>query len=456
MYDIAIIGAGPGGYVAAIKAAQLGAKVALVEREYMGGTCLNWGCIPTKAVLASVDRFVEAKKLAKFGITAENISIDYQKVSERKTATVEKIRKSLTQLVNSYNIDIIEGTASIKDTHHLVVKNNENITEIEFKNLIIATGSTPVSLPGLTVDHKFIFDTNDILSLDKLPESVLIVGSGASGIEWARIFSNMGKKVTVVEVGSKLAPMLDNSCSERVERLFKRSKIDYYYSTHVEKIEDKKVILANHKLIEPEIIFLAAGRAPVVNIEGLKETGLDFNGKFIDVDNNMRTNIDNIYAIGDVTGKLLLAHVASHHAIIAVEHIMQGKEGHFDYDSVPKIVYGTPEICSVGLTEEEIKAKSIPYLSNTFMIGGVGKSVIEDEIDGFIKVLATKDKILGVHLVAKNGDFLIQQAAIAMNNGLSPDQLKHTVFAHPTVSEALHEAFLGIDGLPIHVQNPKK
>lgn len=454
MYDIAIIGAGPGGYVAAIRAAQLGAKVALIEKNDIGGTCLNWGCIPTKAVLASVDRFVEAKKLAKFGINAENLNIDYQKISERKNTTVEKLRKSLTQLIKSYNIDIIEGLATIKDTNHLSVQKDDTITELEFKKLIIASGSKPISLPGLTVDHEFILDTNDILALNNLPESVLIVGSGASGIEWARIFSNMDKKVTLVELAPKLAPMLDSSCSERVERLFKRAKIDYYYSTSIEKIENKKVVLSNHKLIEPDIIFLAAGRAPVINRENLEQIGLNFNNKFIEIDNNMKTNINNIYAIGDVTGKLLLAHVASHQAIIAVDHILKGKEGHLDYNYVPKIIYGSPEICSVGLTEEEIKAKNIPYLSNTFLIGGVAKSLIEDEIDGFIKVLATNDKILGVHIVAKNGDFLIQQATIAMASGITPEQLKHTVFAHPTVSEALHESFMGIDGLPIHI--PKK
>lgn len=455
MYDIAIIGAGPGGYVAAIKAAQLGAKVALIEKENLGGTCLNWGCVPTKAILASIDRFADAKKLAKFGITAENISLDYEKVSERKDLTVQKIRKNLTQLIKSYNIDIIEGNAKIKDKNNIIVEGHST-THVECKNIIIATGSMPVSLPNINIDHKFILDTNDILALNKLPESVLIIGSGASGIEWSRIFSHAGKKVTLVELAPRLSPMFDGSCSERIERLFKRTKIDYYYNTKIERIEEKSVILTNGKKIEPEIIFLAAGRAPNIEIEGINELNLTLNGKYIDVNNNMQTNIPNVYAIGDVNGKLLLAHVASHQGIIAVEHILKGKEGHLNYDSVPKIVYGSPEICSLGLTEEELKLKSIPYLSNTFLIGGVGKSLIEDEIDGFIKVLATNDKILGVHIVAKNGDFLIQQAAIAMNNGLTPEQLKNTVFAHPTVSEAMHEAFMGIDGLPIHIPNPNK
>ncbi|EKE03442.1 MAG: hypothetical protein ACD_20C00203G0015 [uncultured bacterium] len=450
-YDIAIIGAGPGGYVSAIRAAQLGAKVALIEKENVGGVCLNWGCIPTKAILASVDRYNEAKKFSKFGINFDNLDFDFTRISDRKNTIVEKLRKSLIQLIKSYDIDIISGEASIETRNKANISNSDGIQEIEFDYLILATGSRPVSLPGLPIDHEFILDTNDILSLEELPETIMIIGSGASGIEWSRIFSSLGKKVILVEIASRLAPMLDSSISERLERIFKRNRIEYYTETKVEKIEGKTVTLQNCKEFQPDIIFLAAGRMPNSDIKGLDELGIIKNNKYIAVDENLKTNIDNIYAIGDVTGKLLLAHVASHQGVKAVENILTGKSVKINYNAVPKIIYGNPEIGSVGYSEDELIAQNIAYEKSLFPMSAIGKTIIEDELEGFIKVLATKDKILGVHLIADRGDFITQQAAIAINSNLIPDDLKETVFAHPTVSEALYEAFLGIDGHPLHL-----
>lgn len=450
IYDIAIIGAGPGGYVSAIRAAQLGAKVALIEKEHIGGVCLNRGCIPTKAILVSIDKYNEAQKFKKFGINIENLSIDYKKVFERKTTVVEKLRKSLSQLVKSYKIDVFYGEASLDNNEKLSVINSNETQEICFKNLIIATGSRPVSLPGLDIDHKFILDTDDILSLEELPESIMIVGSGASGIEWSRIFNSLGKKVTLIEVAQKLAPMFDSSISERIERLLKRKKIEFYTGTKISKIENKTVTLENGKEISPDIIFLAAGRIPNLDIKGFDKLNIAKNGKFIAVDNNLKTNIDNIYAIGDITGILQLAHVASHQGVKAVENILLNKESLINYNATPKIIYGNPEIGSVGYTEEELIKENIDYEVSNFPIGAVGKSLIDDEIDGFIKVLASKEKIYGVHMVAAHADMLIQQAAIAINSNLSPEDMKEVIFAHPTVSEALYEAFLGIYGLPVH------
>ncbi|OGI04340.1 MAG: dihydrolipoyl dehydrogenase [Candidatus Melainabacteria bacterium GWF2_32_7] len=450
-YDIAIIGAGPGGYVSAIRAAQLGAKVVLIEKENIGGVCLNWGCIPTKAILASVDRYNEAKKFSKFGINIENLTFDYKKISDRKLTIVEKLRKSLSQLIKSYGIDVIYGEASIETKNMMKVTNSEALQEVEFDYLILATGSRPVSLPGLPIDHKFILDTNDILALEELPDSIMIIGSGASGIEWSRIFSSLGKKVILVEIASKLAPMLDSSISERLERIFKRNKIEYYTETKVEKIENKTVTLQNCKEFQPDIIFLAAGRIPNSDIKGLDEIGIITNNKYIQVDDNLKTNIDNIYAIGDVTGKLLLAHVASHQGVKAVENILLGKQANINYNTIPKVIYGTPEIGSVGCSEDELIAQNIDYEKSLFPMSAIGKTIIEDELEGFIKVLASKDKILGVHLIADGGDYITQQAAIAMNSNLTPEELKETVFAHPTNSEALYEALLGINGHPLHL-----
>jgi len=454
-YDIAIIGAGPGGYVAAIRAAQLGAKVALIEKEYVGGVCLNRGCIPTKTIIASMDRYNQVKKLSKFGINIENLSFDYSKISQRKGDIVEKIRKNLAGLIKSYKIEVISGSASIESANKIIVEQAENSVEIEFKNIIIATGSRPVSLPELNIDHKFILDTNDILSLESLPESVLIVGSGASGIEWSRIFGNFGKKVVLVEFAPILAPMFDKSISERIERMFKRQRIEFYTGTCISKIEESTAFLNNGKEFKPDIIFLAAGRTPNIEINGLDKLGIKTCKKGIVVDENLKTSVDNVYAIGDVTGILPLAHVASHQGIKAVEKILLDKISPVNYNAVPKIIYGNPEIASVGYTEDELISKNIRYKSSIFPMSAIGKSVVEDEIEGFVKVLADENKIFGVHIIAEQAAAMVQQAAIAINNNLSSQNIKETVFAHPTYSEAVHESFLGINGFPIHLPMAK-
>lgn len=447
IYDIAIIGAGPGGYVAAIKASQLGLKVSLIEKENIGGVCLNRGCIPSKAVLASLDRYIEAKKLSKFGIGCEKINFDYEKISKRKNIIIEKLRKGVGLLLKNNEVDIFKGEAVIKSENKLMV--NDEL--IEYKNLIVATGSSPRSLNNLEIDHDFILDTDDIINLEQLPENILIVGSGASGIEWARIFAGFGKKVVVTEIANRLAPMFDESQSERLERLFKKSRIKFYKETYVEKIEDKKVTLSNSEELNPDVIFLAAGRTPNSNIEGLK-VELTKEG-FIKVKENLETSIPNIYAIGDVNGLLPLAHIASHQGTEVVEKIANNKEVKINYNACPKIIYGHPEIASVGFTEEELRQKNIAYKVSNFPISAVGRSIIEDDIDGFIKLLATEEEILGAHIIASNADNLIQQCAIAINANLSPEIIKNTIFAHPTQSESVLEAFIGLDGKYMHLPN---
>lgn len=451
-FDIAIIGAGPGGYVAAIRAAQLGAKVALIEKENLGGCCLNWGCIPTKTVLASADRYNEAKKLSKFGISFENLSFDYKKVFDRKQNIIEKIRKNLAQLIKSYKIQVFFGEAHILSANSLKVEGKEQ-QEINFKNLILATGSSVTSFPDLQIDHKFVIDSNDVLLLETLPEHILIVGSGAIGTEWARIFDAAGKKVSIVEIAPKLAPMFDIEISDRLERLYKRKRIEFFTETKIEKIEQNIVYLSNGKQISPDAVFLAVGRKPNLDIQGLDCLNIAKNGRFIAVDDNMKTNVDNVYAIGDITGILPLAHVASHQGVVAVEHMISGKNSKIAYNAVPKIVYGHPEIATVGENEQDLTAKGIVFEKSVFPVAAVGKNVVEDEIEGFVKVLASNGKILGVHMLCLHSSIMIQQAVIAMNAGLSVEQMKETVFAHPTLSESLYEAFLGIDGKSLHLLN---
>jgi len=452
IYDIAIIGAGPGGYVAAIRAAQLGSSVLLIEKEFLGGTCLNRGCIPSKSVITSAEKYSSAKKFSKFGVNIENLGFDYKKISERKDFVVEKMRKSLTQLIKSNKIDVIYGEACIENKNRLkIINNSDENNIIEFKNLIIASGSRTVSLPDLEIDHEFILDTDDVIKLDKIPESVLIAGSGASGIEWARIFNTFGSKVIIVEIAQNLAPLHDKSISERVERIFKQKKIEFYTNTKIKQIINKKVVLDNNLEFSPEIVFLAAGRSPNTEIKGIETLNIAKSGKYFAVDNNLKTNINNIYAVGDVTGLMPLAHTASHQGVAAVENILHNKQANINYNAIPHIIYGNPEICAAGLSEQELIKRNISYKSSIFPVSAAGKYFIEDEIEGFVKVLSDGEKILGVHIITDNGADLIAQAAIAISNNLTVEQIVETVFAHPTHSEALHEAFLGINSKSLHI-----
>jgi dihydrolipoamide dehydrogenase len=456
IYDIAIIGAGPGGYVAAIRAAQLGARVVLVEKGEIGGVCLNRGCIPSKAVITSVDRYIAAKNLSKFGIKVDNVSYDYGEIFARKEKVVQKLGRGLSQLIKANGIEYVQGTAGIESADMLKEVSDSGEQEITFKHLIIATGSRTASLPGIETDHKFVLDTDDILRLETLPESVLVVGSGASGIEWTRIFSGLGKKVAVVEIAQNLAPMFDISISEAIGKAFKRKKMDFYTGVKVEKVQDRQVFLSNGVELTPDIVFLAAGRAPNTDIPGIEKLNLEMNGRFFKVDSNLRTTTGNIYAIGDVNGLFPVAHVASHQGVKAVEHILLGHEANINYLDVPSVIYGAPEMAGVGYTENQLVEKGIPFKKSVFPMGAIGKAVVEEEIEGFVKILANDQEILGAHVVSDNGAELVQQIVIAKSAGVSPEKLKDVIFAHPTLSEAVHESVLGVFGEALHIPPVKE
>jgi len=448
MYDIAIIGGGPAGFEAAIRAKELGANVLLVEKKHLGGTCLNVGCIPSKSVISSVEKYNSAKKFEKFGVSIENIGFDFAKVYERKDLVVEKLRKNLGMSLKNQKIDVISGEASIKSRTKLeVVSQDGEVKTYEFKNLILATGSRPAVLPNLEPDGEFILNSDDILGLQSLPKSVLIVGSGAIGVEWARIFHSFGTEVHLLELAPHLAPTCDISVSERLERIFKIKKLNFYTNTKIQAISGKTVTLENGKVIEPEIIFSAAGRSPNTEIKGLEVFSPEMDGKFFKIDENMKTSTENLYAIGDITGKLQLAHVASSQGITAVDYILKNKQGKMNYKAVPQIIYGEPEIASVGETQQKLEKDGIAFNVNIFPVSATGKYYLEDELEGFVKVLASPQdgKILGVHIIAHCGAELIQQATIAYANGLSVEDVKQTVFAHPAYSEALHQSFMGLN-----------
>ena len=444
MFDIGIIGAGPGGYSAAIRASQYGLKVVLFEKEYNGGTCLNKGCIPTKAILHSAGLFDEIKQFAKNGISVENPSFDYTLIKQKEVKTVEKIRKSLTKLITDYGIKIVEGEAVITSPNTIQV----NDETFECKNIIISTGSKPNKFKfNGNYDEDFVMSSDDILNTEILPDDILIVGSGAIGIEWARILTMLNKKVRLVELAPKIIPLADNEISERVERIFKRNRIEFYTSTTIEKIEDRAITLSNGITFETQKVLVAAGRLPV--LPKTENISLDIN-KYIKVDSNFETTQRGIFAIGDVNGISMLAHSASNQACQVIEYIKNSTQCQFNNLLVPSVIYGTPEIGWVGETEQSLIEKNIKYEKSMFLMAGLGKAQADDKIDGFIKILSVDDKIKGVHIIGEEASALLQQVLIIMNSGMSAKDAAKIIFSHPTYSEGVLEALEGLHGLSIN------
>lgn len=425
-FDFAIIGAGPAGYSAAIRASQLGKSVVLFERENLGGVCLNKGCIPTKAVLHSADIYNSLKKASNFGINVENFSVDYQKVSERKDKTVEKLRKSLELLLKSYGIEIVMAEAKISGQSGSSAVIEAQGETYQCENLLVATGAEPRCVGGFDFDHKFILSSDDVLKLNELPEKVVIVGSGAIGIEWARIFSAFGVQVSVVEIADKLLPLADFEVSQRLERIFKMARVKTFLQTSIKEIKDKKVTLSSGEVLEPDFVLFATGRksSPIA-------------GK-----------AENSFVIGDAFGAIQLAHFASHQGVQVVENIVLGKE--IKEFITPSVVYGNPEIAWAGKTEQELISANIEYKKSVFPISALGKAMAEGVLEGFVKILASPDdEILGVHIIGKEASALVHQISISMQNGLKVEDVRHCCFAHPTYSEGVYEALLGLDNLSL-------
>lgn len=407
-FDLGIIGGGPAGYTAAFQARSKGLSVVLFEKDKVGGVCLNRGCIPTKAILHSAELYEEMKSATELGITAENLSFDYSKVVERKDKIVEKLRKSLELSLKNSGVVVVNAEAKIpshtmKDGENLVFANEEIY---ECKKIITATGSKPRDFDGLRFDHKFILSSDDILNLKTLPKSIVIIGSGAIGIEWARILSAFDVEVTIVEMADHLLPLADIEVSKRVERNFKSKKIKFYTSNGVEKIENQNVTLKSGETLTPELVLLATGRTPQP-IE----------------------NCD--ICIGDACGKIQLAHFAIKQAVAEIANI------EFNENLVPSVVYGCPEIAWIGKREQDLEEGN--YKKSNILISALGKSHCDNCSDGFIKLLSQNGKIVGAHIVSKEAASLIQEITIAMQNNIAIDDLKKVCFAHPTYSEGIFE-----------------
>lgn len=403
-YDLGIIGGGPAGYTAALQAKASGLSVVMFEKDKVGGVCLNRGCIPTKAILHSAEVYEELKCSSDIGINCEGLSVDFAKVVERKERTVEKLRKSLELTLKNAGVVTVIARAEVAGQNK--IKANGELYECS--KIIVATGSSPRALKGIEFDNEFVLSSDDVLNLTSLPKSIAIIGSGAIGIEWARIFSAFDVEVTIIEAAEHLLPLADTEVSKRVERIFKSKKIKMYLSNGVQKIEDKKVYLSSGDIIEPECVLLAVGRKPDID----KKT-------------------DNVSYLGDVYGSVQLAHFAIKQAISEISGVQ------FDENLVPSVVYGCPEIAWVGKREQDLEEGT--YKKANILISALGKSHCDNCSDGFIKILSRDNKIIGAHIVSKEASSLIQEITIAMQNNIAIEDLKKVCFAHPTYSEGIFD-----------------
>ena len=448
--DIIVIGGGPGGYVAAIRAAHLGAKVCMIERDKVGGTCLNRGCIPTKALWRNAEILNTLKHIKEFGIEIDGYRINVEEVQNRKQKVVDQLVSGIEQLLNANKVEVINGTASLKDKNTVVVALADGSSmELTAKNIIIATGSKTTLPPIEGANLEGILTSDEILNFKEIPKRLTIIGGGVIAMEFAGIFAAMGSAVTVVN-RSSILKRVDSDIVKRFSVSAKKKGVEIITDCSMDKIEKRNglfYLLGENKKgkfeIEAEALLAATGRDPVlegINLEGL---GIEFSKRGIKVDSNYETNIEGIYAIGDVNGKIMLAHAASHQGITVAERIM-GIENSF-HSPVPDCIFVFPEISSVGITEDEAKEQGIIYKASKFMFGANGK-VLSNE----------QEEIIGVHIMGPHASDLIHEGTLAISAKLKIDNIKNTIHAHPTLSEAFHEAVCGLKGEAIHMVQPRK
>lgn len=460
---LVVIGGGPGGYVAAIRGAQLGAEVTLIEKEKLGGTCLNVGCIPTKVLLHSSELLHEVKEAKALGIEVnEEVKVNWPQLQNRKNTVVNTLVSGVSSLLEHNKVKVINGTGTFEGKSSIKVTKDQGESEnIQFDNVIISSGSVPFIPPIKGKELEGVIDSTGALSLDSIPKSMVIIGGGVIGIEFANIFNSLGCKVTVIEMLPFILPPVDREISEILKEKLKKDGIDIYNNCKVTKIENNNENLKvsfeedNSKLnIEAQKVLIAVGRRANISNLNLESTGVYIEKGYISVNDSMETNIKGIYAIGDCTGKNMLAHVASDQGIIAVENIM-GKNKKMDYKTVPACVYTKPELASVGLTEEQAKERGIDYKVGKFPLIYNGKSLIMNDTEGFIKIIADKkyEEVLGVHILGPRATDLITEAALALRLEATLEEIITTVHAHPTIGEAMKEAALAVNKEAIHMVN---
>ena len=457
-YDVTVIGGGPGGYVAAIRAAQLGLKVVLVEKENLGGVCLNWGCIPTKALLRNAEVISLLGEGKEFGFRLDGFQADYGAAVDRSRQVSERLVKGVSVLMRDNGIEMVEGKGVLQAPGRVAVSLNAGGTRtLETRNVILATGGRARSVPGIAPDGERILTYREAIVLRDLPASAVIVGAGPIGMEFAQVWQAYGTEVTVVEMLPRALPLEDEEVSAVVERAFKRRKIKLLTATRLEGLEvaegGVRLRISNKKgeqTLQAERVLMAIGVQP--NSENLEAAGVRLERGFAVVDEQMRTNLPGVYAIGDLTGKLALAHVASAQGIVAAEAIA-GVETHLlDYVAMPRCTYCQPQVASFGLTESQAVEQGHQVKAGKYFFLANGKALALGEREGFVKILAdaTSGEILGAHMVGPEVTELLPELALARTWELTPDEIARTVHAHPTLSEAVMEAAHGVFGKAIH------
>jgi dihydrolipoamide dehydrogenase len=458
VYDVVIIGAGPGGYVAGIRARQLGLKACVIEKDKAGGVCLNWGCIPSKNLLHQAELFHGLKEMAAVGVGIDTASLDYTKVHKKSRQATKRLVKGVEFLLKKNNVDLIKGTAKITAKNKVSLDDG---TQITGKNILIATGSRPMEVPGFAFDEIQVLSSTGILSMNTLPQSLIILGSGAIGCEFAYVMNAFGVQVTLVEMVDHILPIEDEENVAILTKSFKKSGIKILTGTRAVSLEktDKSVTVAlegkdgETTSVTAEKALCVFGRKPNTENIGLKTLGIETEKGYIPVGDYCKTKIPGIYAIGDVVTTPLLAHVASKEGEIAVEHMAgHAAEARVNVHEIPSAIYCEPQIGSFGLRESQAKVDNIQYKKTVFPYRGAGKSVAIGKPDGMFKVLSDPDtgQILGAHIVGHNATELIHEILLAKTSKLLPKNVANMIHAHPTLSEAVMEMMRGVDGAPIH------
>ena len=458
-FDVTVIGAGPGGYVAAIRAAQVGLKTAIIEKDKdLGGTCLLRGCIPTKELLHAASVYDLISDPTEFGVSVEGFKLHFDKVMARKNKVVTKLAGGVAFLMKKHKITVFKGTGRFEGKGRVMVRDAGGIVrEVPTKNVIIATGSAPRLLPGMQIQSPRVVTSDELLDFDHVPKSMVVLGAGAVGVEFASVFKRFGTDVTIIELLPRLVPIEDEETSKELERAFRKRKINTMTSTRFESVKvNENDVAVTYKdaegkegMITAETLLVAVGRRPYTDGLGLENTKCEVDRGYIKVDEFMRATEPNVYAIGDVVPTPWLAHVASKEGCVAAEHIARRNPRPLNYDRVPNCTYCEPEIGSVGLTEAKAKERGHQVKVGKFPFSALGKAMILGETEGFVKVVtdAKYDEVLGVHIIGPHATDLLAEACVAMGLEATAEELGHIMHAHPTLSEAVMEAAEAVHGM---------
>ncbi len=461
-FQSVVIGGGPAGYVCAIRLAQLGIKTACIEsRGSLGGTCLNIGCIPSKSLLNLSEEFYKVQNLSNKGIEIGEVRLNLSKMMKSKDKAVTILTKGVEFLLKKNKVTYFKGTGSLKSKNEISIINDQNKESlIEAEKIIIATGSVPVSLPGIEFDEKIIVSSTGALKLEQVPKKMVIVGGGYIGLEMGSVWSRLGSEVHVVEFLDHITPGMDKEISNEFMKILKKQGINFHMNHKVELIKKNQSGATlytinkegNKKNFDCNVVLISVGRKPNTKGLNLKKIGINLDEKNrVKTDKNFKTNIDNVYAIGDVIAGPMLAHKAEDEGIAVAENIA-GQSGHVNYDTIPGVIYTTPEVASIGKTEEQLKELNIKYKIGKFSFMANSRAKAIDDTEGFVKILADEktDKVLGAHLIGPHAGELIAEIGVAMEFGASSEDIARTCHAHPTFSEAVKEAALSVDKRAIH------